>query len=175
MSSETQRQNGRTAERRYRENNKEILKQRRKEAWQAALKDPAKMAKIQKNKQDYRKRHRQKLASKQRQWVKDNPEKVVDGMLKANFGISLSEYQERLSAQDGVCAICKRPETAANKGRLAVDHSHDTGQLRGLLCSRCNNGIGQFQEDPQLLINAISYLAKWGIVVVPPEDAGDSP
>ena len=66
--------------------------------------------------------------------------------------------------QRGLCGICQRPETvvAGRHGktplRLAVDHDHVTGVVRGLLCSSCNQGIGYFKHDPALLEAAIAYL-----------------
>lgn len=70
-------------------------------------------------------------------------------------------YEQLLSAQAGVCAICKMPETAKWKTRvrqLAVDHDHSTGQIRGLLCAACNAGIGNLRNDPTLLKAAAAYL-----------------
>ena len=64
-------------------------------------------------------------------------------------------YAEILEIQDGRCAICRRlPDTK----RLSFDHSHITNQIRGLLCTRCNSGLGYFREDAHALIRAIQYL-----------------
>lgn len=66
-----------------------------------------------------------------------------------------------LSAQAGVCAICKCPETSKWKGRirqLAVDHDHVTGHVRGLLCDNCNSGVGSFRNEPAVLRAAAAYL-----------------
>lgn len=64
--------------------------------------------------------------------------------------------------QNGLCAICSTPENATPKGTLHLDHDHKTGFTRGLLCSNCNMGIGQFKDDPTLLLKAIRYLRKHG-------------
>lgn len=78
-----------------------------------------------------------------------------DHQLKSQFGISLNDYEKILESQGGVCAICKeRPEET-----LAVDHCHSTGIIRGLLCASCNNGLGRFKDDPELLVAAIDYLS----------------
>jgi hypothetical protein len=84
--------------------------------------------------------------------------------LKHHFGIDINEYNKLAESQDGLCAICKKPESD-NNGRwkkkilaLAVDHCHKTGKVRGLLCRRCNQGIGKFEEDPILLKKAVDYL-----------------
>ena len=83
--------------------------------------------------------------------------------LLRGFGITTKEYEERLLSQKGVCAICGNPETImdrrTNKPRsLAVDHCHKTNKVRALLCMRCNQGIGNFQEDLQRLKQAVEYL-----------------
>lgn len=77
--------------------------------------------------------------------------------LRRDYGISLVEYDEMLEAQGGGCAICgKTPEE--NRRRLAVDHDHETGEVRGLLCIRCNHGLGNFLDSSELLRSAIQYL-----------------
>lgn len=72
------------------------------------------------------------------------------------FGISEDDYDRMLQDQDGRCAICfKECSTGRN---LAVDHCHETGQVRGLLCTRCNMGIGYFSDDPNVILQAARYL-----------------
>jgi len=70
-----------------------------------------------------------------------------------------AEYDAKLKKQNGVCAICKLPEPVPNR-RLSVDHDHETGQRRGLLCTKCNIGLGWFKEDPRLLFAAALYIKK---------------
>ena len=78
------------------------------------------------------------------------------------FGVD--DYESLLEAQGGVCAICGRPERRMSRvggvvRRLAVDHDHVTGQVRGLLCHDCNIGIGMFEENTALMAVAIGYLS----------------
>jgi len=87
---------------------------------------------------------------------------TVDKRLQRNFYVdesfkfNLAKYNRLLAHQDGGCAICGRKPTRI---RLAVDHSHATGLLRGLLCFRCNRGYGLFHdEDPIRLRKAAEYL-----------------
>lgn len=90
-----------------------------------------------------------------------DPRHVRSLKLKSLYGITLDEFEELETSQGTVCAICKRPEKAFRKGtlcRLAVDHCHETKKIRGLLCSKCNIGIGHFNHDPTLLQAAIQYL-----------------
>lgn len=83
------------------------------------------------------------------------------------FGISEIKYSEMLVQQNSVCAICFKPETRSSIGdekpmKLAVDHCHITGNVRGLLCNACNTALGQFNESPQTLRSAIHYLESYG-------------
>ncbi len=81
--------------------------------------------------------------------------------LRKKFGLTLEAYTKILEAQNGVCAICRQPETATRNGRalnLAVDHDHVTGKIRGLLCGCCNTSLGGFKDNPLILSNAIAYL-----------------
>lgn len=77
--------------------------------------------------------------------------------LKYLYGITPEQYDEMLKAQGGVCKICLGPDNGPWK-RLAVDHCHKTGRVRGLLCAKCNKGLGQFEDDPERLKKAITYL-----------------
>lgn len=76
------------------------------------------------------------------------------------YGISPSAYRDMLDRQGGKCACC-RQEHQAHKFSpfLCVDHCHETGKVRGLLCSLCNTAIGHFRENPDLLVEGLRYLA----------------
>lgn len=77
---------------------------------------------------------------------------------KRKFNLEDNEYQKLLEKQNGRCAICQ--SDTPEKRSLAVDHCHETDKIRGLLCSKCNTGIGSFKDNIQLLENAIAYLNK---------------
>lgn len=74
------------------------------------------------------------------------------------YGITLEDYDEMLEWQGGGCAICGSPVGDGVGRRLSVDHDHETGEVRGLLCSRCNAGLGMFQDRQDLLLRAVEYL-----------------
>ena len=77
------------------------------------------------------------------------------------FGITLDEYERMSEEQGHVCKICHCPEDVVIHGdviALSVDHCHDTGKVRGLLCSRCNHFIGLARDSEVLLKSAIKYL-----------------
>jgi hypothetical protein len=75
--------------------------------------------------------------------------------LKRFFDLTPEQYTEMLESQNGVCSICKQPE---NGKSLAVDHCHKTGEIRGLLCGKCNRGLGFFNDSKHLLSRAMEYL-----------------
>jgi hypothetical protein len=77
--------------------------------------------------------------------------------LKKNYGISQEDYDQKLAYQNYGCAICGKE---AKTRKLSVDHCHTTGKIRDLLCGPCNTGLGQFQDNPELLILAADYLRK---------------
>lgn len=77
--------------------------------------------------------------------------------LELTYGITLEEYNDMLAKQNNCCAICSIVPDKGNR-RLAVDHDHLTGKIRGLLCDNCNNGLGRFKDRPDLLQKAASYL-----------------
>ena len=71
------------------------------------------------------------------------------------INITMQQYSEMFAAQHGRCLICNRPE----KWELRVDHDHITGKVRGLLCHKCNSGLGMFNDDLGLLQTAVHYLS----------------
>lgn len=87
------------------------------------------------------------------------------------YGLTPEDYERMLVEQNGLCAICNRPETAASTKprrtgertvrRLAIDHDHATNRVRGLLCSRCNLAIGMIEDSPDILRAALAYLERF--------------
>ncbi len=94
-----------------------------------------------------------------RTWTAANAERSrlshENSRLKRAYGISLEDYTAMLLKQGGVCAIC---EGACTSGRLSVDHCHNTGRVRGLLCRTCNTAIGLLDDSPTLVAVALKYL-----------------
>jgi hypothetical protein len=77
--------------------------------------------------------------------------------LLQHFNMCEADYDALLASQDGGCAICGASEGYGGK-RLAIDHNHTTGAVRGILCDRCNLALGKFKDDPQIIKNAVEYL-----------------
>jgi hypothetical protein len=84
--------------------------------------------------------------------------KQVKNWLENKYGLTEDQYQELWNKQNGLCAICGKPEETTQ--RLHVDHCHRTDTIRGLLCGKCNRGIGMFDDEQELLLKAAEYLRK---------------
>ena len=97
------------------------------------------------------------------EWRTRNPQKVRSISRIANlrrYGLTPEQYENLLDAQGGGCRICGK--AAEKNGRvLAVDHDHDTGVVRSLLCDNCNTALGQLEEDPKRFRAAVAYLEEW--------------
>lgn len=90
-----------------------------------------------------------------RNYRKSHPEYTKIGNLR-KYGLSLEEYYLQLSRQGSRCKLCGNSFKSTKDTN--VDHCHKTGKFRGFLCTKCNTGLGKFNDDPQLLQEAISYL-----------------
>jgi hypothetical protein len=120
--------------------------------------------------QKHREAHRETLAQRQRERRLANPQlKVADAdrHLWRKYGITRDEWEQMFAQQGGACAICGVPlqpgprvRTDPVMDKVCVDHCHDTGMVRGLLCDPCNKGLGSFRDNPDLLANAIKYLTQ---------------
>ena len=78
--------------------------------------------------------------------------------LKHKYDITPEQWDEMFEAQGGACAICKTTNPPGYGNSLHVDHCHDSGTVRGLLCVNCNKGLGHFMDNPELLAAAIEYI-----------------
>lgn len=103
------------------------------------------------------------ILDKNAKWKRENPEKLKilnrNHHYKKRYGITIEDYELILKSQLHKCKICGTTETG-RKGSIhfAVDHCHETGQIRGLLCHHCNTGLGKFKDNVELLKKAITYL-----------------
>ncbi len=83
--------------------------------------------------------------------------------VKKKFGLSMEEVEAIKQQQNGVCAVCHQAETVMQKDtlrQLAIDHNHDTGQIRGLLCHMCNVAVGYLHDDPLRARALADYLER---------------
>ena len=100
----------------------------------------------------------------QRPHVKEKEYKhLMRRFFKKEYGITLEQYQEMLLKQNGKCKLCLKEQDfkdyrSARRINLSVDHCHTTGKVRGLLCIKCNQGLGAFNDDIELIKKAMEYI-----------------
>jgi hypothetical protein len=143
------------------------------------------MAMMTTAKREWYRKNYARIYAKQREWMKNNPEKVKEYQAAyqrrnpekrrawcrkyfrekffKQLGITQADYDKMFFRQEGRCWICMA-EPATHKGSpdklLIVDHDHDTGEIRGLLCQNCNKALGLFRDDLGLVVRAVDYLVK---------------
>lgn len=108
-----------------------------------------------------RKNNPEKYKSYVRNYRKNNPDGERARHLMREYGITIEQYNAMEVQQGSACAICKQPETQERNGvkyKLAVDHCHKTGKVRGLLCFKCNSAMGSFEKRDVPMSNVESYL-----------------
>ena len=81
--------------------------------------------------------------------------------LRWKYGITIEEYESMVQSQNNVCEICQGTDDHRKNGHLSVDHNHETGDVRGLLCGHCNSLIGYAAENSDVLSSAMLYLEKY--------------
>jgi hypothetical protein len=110
----------------------------------------------------WRLNNRDKRREYKRQWAKDNPGRERERRYRSKLkerGLTLEQYQSMLRQQKGTCGICRKENP--NGQRLAVDHDHVTGSVRGLLCIVCNAALSRLEKDVTWAEKALKYLHKF--------------
>lgn len=106
--------------------------------------------------------HKPQIAALYRRYRESHREKVKNNQfanrLKKIYGINIDIYNQMLLEQNGRCSICFGHQV--NSRKMCVDHDHETGTVRGLLCSNCNTALGLMQENKERLFKMIEYLEK---------------
>lgn len=85
-----------------------------------------------------------------------------DRQLRHRYGITRADYEKMYASQGGACIICGKSRPMQTAKGLVVDHCHDTGKVRGLLCAGCNYSLGVFKDSSAVLLRAASYLQQHG-------------
>lgn len=143
----------------------------RDKAYRFANKDKVEFSR-KKYREEFSSERKEELKLYHAQWRSNNKERVKgydltrrakgsnkDCKLRLYYGISLEEYNKLLEKQNGKCAICNLTPEVCNKGRyLCVDHNHQTGKVRGLLCNTCNRAIGLLKDNTEVLRRAAEYI-----------------
>lgn len=108
--------------------------------------------------------NKEKMAARLRKERAKDPERFRDYDLRSRMKLKPGTYQEMYARQNGKCAICERPNGGQRgKYRFHVDHCHDSGTIRGLLCHNCNVGIGNLKHSEKLMLKAVEYLRRYPI------------
>src|SRR6202000_1330586 len=96
---------------------------------------------------------------------KDDPERVAKKKeyvswfhIKKKYGLTREMWDAMFEAQGGLCALCRKRSTGRGNGRMDVDHCHDTGRVRGLLCRHCNIALGVLGDSPEKIEKVMDYL-----------------
>jgi hypothetical protein len=135
---------------RYRQNNKEKIVAYRKEN-----KEEEKAYS-----REYRKNNKERYNTGRREYW-GTGDRIMRKDLRKRYNLTLEEFEKLKDAQDNKCGICKNVFTKTP----AIDHNHSTGNVRGLLCSNCNTGIGLLKDSVECLVNAINYLENDTVLV----------
>lgn len=108
-----------------------------------------------------KKKNPERYAKLSRDWKAKNRDKVNKASrwykIKAAYGLTEQEYDDLLAKQGHRCAICETLEPKG-KGIWHIDHCHETGKVRAILCHHCNVGLGHFQDSISLLQKAVDYV-----------------
>jgi hypothetical protein len=115
---------------------------------------------MKKYSEEYRRTHEIEYKKSQENYRKNYPAKIRNSNLKCHFGITLEQYNELFIIQKGCCSICGRHQSEF-KRILGVDHDHETGRVRGLLCHSCNVVLGLIHDNPDILRSALDYLERY--------------
>jgi hypothetical protein len=102
--------------------------------------------------------HKEKRNETARNYSLKNKDKIASYKRLKKYGLSEENFQSMLKTQGGKCYSCLAP--FSNETRIEVDHSHFTGEVRGLLCGKCNRGVGFFDDNPDRLDRAANYVER---------------
>lgn len=98
-----------------------------------------------------------------KRYQREHPDQLFKWQLK-KYGLTLEDHIKLVERSGNKCEICGSDNLYSGKTRLSIDHDHDSGKVRGLLCNNCNLGIGHFEHKEELLMSAIKYLKTNGDV-----------
>jgi len=111
--------------------------------------------------------YKNKNSARAAKWNAENRERRAPTLQKHNYkkryGLTIEQKQAMINAQDGKCAICKSDLKTTHN--VCVDHNHETGFIRGILCRKCNLGIGHLNDSIEILKSAVKYLKKYNLEI----------
>jgi hypothetical protein len=104
---------------------------------------------------------RAKRAAYMREWHRRNPRRRKHYLIKGRYGLTIDDFEAIVEAQDGRCAVCLRVfDPDPQKRDMQIDHNHETGVMRGVVCARCNAILGRVDRDVEVLKRAVAYLER---------------
>jgi hypothetical protein len=117
---------------------------------------------------EYYEKHKERIKRYAREYYQRNRKRQRHVKVAYKFGLSADQYEAMIEKQGNVCAICHEPEhrvdgKSKRLRELAVDHNHQTGKVRGLLCNACNAALGGFGDNVERLFSAAEYLREHGV------------
>lgn len=104
------------------------------------------------------KKNPERRKEQHKRWRAANPDTIKRQSLRRHYGITLEHYNELLAKQDGRCGICRTDSPRGHHNTFNVDHDHETGLIRGLLCWDCNSAVGKLGDTAEALERALVYL-----------------
>lgn len=123
--------------------------------------DPAYVENLRQKNNDWYHRNSEKVLAAEAKRRRADPRHYKNKTLRMTYGIGIEDFDRMKAEQDEACAICRNPfSDIPGPNGLHVDHCHTTGAVRGLLCSKCNTGLGKFRDTPEYLRAAADYLDK---------------
>jgi hypothetical protein len=137
----------------YREEHRTEISTNRKEKW-ARRTPEERQRRIEQKRARYATKGDEICKQERDRQAKLDPASKTSAKRMKRYKISQQQYDEMFRQQNGLCALC------AEKPPVDIDHCHDAGHVRGLLCRPCNLGLGMFKDSPELLLKAIDYLKK---------------
>jgi DNA mismatch repair ATPase MutL len=117
--------------------------------------------KIKKYVVEYYENNKEKIKEYSKKNYKDNKDKFRERNLKKSYGIDSNQFEQMLTTQNNKCIICDKAFGKEKINKPHIDHDHETNKVRSLLCTKCNLGIGLFDEDISRIEKVITYLKKW--------------
>lgn len=151
----------------YSENHEAMLERRRKYHSEHAEEENAKRrAYYQANKETQSAKAKARYykdragnIERSKEWKRKNPTVAFNTHLKSKYGITIEDRKRLLQMQGGVCAVCEDPTFGGKEP--CVDHDHKTGKVRGMICRKCNAGLGFLKDDITVVERLLEYLRKY--------------
>jgi len=109
---------------------------------------------------NYRLKNREKFREYYRMYIRNHKEYVKNEVLKVRYGLTIEDFNNLLKKQDYKCAICGEPLDLSSRFKVHIEHNHKTGKVRGIVCNKCNQGLGGFRDNIEYLQKAIEYLKR---------------